>query len=162
MNKPKKAQSTTPARPLAELLHKTLKDSFARQGFAATELVTRWADIVGPEISAHSEPERINWPRPYQDEDPQPGTLLLRVEGPTAIEIQQLSRVILQRVNQFFGWQAVAELRLRQAPLSRRERPQRPAIDAATARQIANTLPEIEDDALRAALGRLGAAVKQG
>ena len=157
MNKPK----PTPARPLAELLHKTLKDSFAKQGFAATELVTRWPDIVGPEIAAHSEPDRINWPRPYNGEDPQPGTLMLRVEGPTAIEIQQLSRVILERVNQFFGWQAVVELRLRQAPLSRREKPAPPAPDAEAAARIAETLPEITDDKLRAALGRLGAAVRR-
>jgi hypothetical protein len=156
MNKPK----PKPARPLAELLHRTLKDSFAKQGFAATELVTRWADIVGPEIAAHSEPDRINWPRPYDGEDPQPGTLVLRVEGPSAIEIQHLSRVVLDRVNAFFGWQAVVDLRLRQAPLSRREKPAPPAIDAAAAARIAAGLPDIADDALRAALGRLGAAVK--
>jgi len=156
MNKPK----PTPARPLAELLHKTLKDSFAKQGFAATELVTRWPDIVGPEIAAHSEPDRIQWPRTFENDDPQPGTLVLRVEGPTAIEIQHLSRVILERVNQFFGWQAVTDLRLRQAPLSRRQKPVPPVPDAEAAARIAETLSDITDDALRAALGRLGAAVK--
>jgi hypothetical protein len=156
MNKPK----LQPARPLAELLHKTLKDTFAKQGFATTELVTRWADIVGPEIAAHSEPERIVWPRPSAREEPQPGTLVLRVEGPSAIEIQHLSRVILDRVNVFFGWQAIVELRLRQAPLTRREKPVPPPLDAVEAARIAAALPEIRDDTLRAALGRLGAAVK--
>jgi hypothetical protein len=156
MNKPK----PTPARPLAELLHKTLKDSFAKQGFAATELVTRWPDIVGPEIAAHSEPDKIHWPRAYEANEPQPGTLMLRVEGPSAIEIQHLSRVILDRVNAFFGWQAITELRLRQAPLSRREKPVAPVLDAAEAARIAAALPDITDETLRAALGRLGAAVK--
>ena len=51
---------------------------------------------------------------------PQPGTLVLRVEGPAAIEIQHLTGVILERVNRFFGWQAVDRLAIRQAPLSRR------------------------------------------
>ena len=156
MNKPR----PTPARPLADLLHSTFKDSFAKQGFAATELVTRWRDIVGPEIAAHSEPDRILWPRRFEDEAPQPGTLVLRVEGPSAIEIQHLSRVILDRVNAFFGWQAVTELRLRQAPLSRRERKVTPKPDTAEAARIASALPAITDDGLRAALGRLGAAVK--
>ena len=118
MNKP----ARTRARPLSELLGKTLGDAFARQGFASTELVTRWTDIVGPEIAAHSEPEKIQWPRPLDGQTAEPGTLVLRVEGPTAIEIQHLSAVILERVNRFFGWQAIAGLRLRQAPL-RRERP---------------------------------------
>ena len=49
---------------------------------------------------------------------PEPGILVLRVEGPTAIEIQHLSGVMLERVNRFFGWQAVGALRLRQAPLA--------------------------------------------
>ncbi len=59
MNKPSRSR----ARPLADLLHKTLGDAFAKQGFASTELVTRWTDIVGAEIAAHSQPEKIQWPR---------------------------------------------------------------------------------------------------
>jgi hypothetical protein len=86
---------------------------------------------------------------------------VLRVEGPTALEIQHLSGVILERVNRFFGWQAIAGLRLRQAPL-RRERPRpRPGPDPAATEAVARTLPEIEDENLRQALARLGAAIKQ-
>src|SRR5262245_14342148 len=77
---------TTPARPLPDILRNTIKDAFAKQGFAATELVTRWPEIVGPEIAAHCEPEKIQWPRPYESEEERPGTLVLRVEGPTAVE----------------------------------------------------------------------------
>jgi hypothetical protein len=150
----------TYARPLADVLRKTIKEVFAKQGFAATELVTRWPEIVGPEIAAHCEPEKIQWPRAYDGEDQAPGTLHLRVEGPTALEIQQLSGPILARVNQFFGWQAVTDLRLRQAPLRRRESPAPPVVDTEAAERIAGTLTEIADDDLRAALGRLGAAVK--
>jgi hypothetical protein len=157
MNKPWKTQ----ARPLADLLRKTIKDAFAKQGFAATELVTRWPEIVGPEISAHCEPEKIQWPKPYGADDSQPGTLVLRVEGPTAIEIQHLSRIILERVNRFFGWQAVAELRLRQAPLGRRQKPKPPTVDHATAERIASSLTEISDEKLKQALARLGAAVEK-
>ena len=104
MNKPARSR----ARPLSELLGKTLGDAFARQGFASTGLVTRWADIVGPEIAAHSQPEKIQWPPPRDGQTAEPGTLVLRVEGPTALEIQHLSGVILERVNRFFGWQAIA------------------------------------------------------
>jgi hypothetical protein len=155
MDKPGKTQ----ARPLADILRNTIKDAFAKQGFAATELVTRWPEIVGPEISAHCEPEKIQWPRPYGSEDQQPGTLVLRVEGPTAVEIQHLSRIILERVNRFFGWQAVTDLRLRQAPLGRREKPAPPAPDHAAADRIASSLTEISDEKLKQALARLGAAV---
>jgi hypothetical protein len=157
MNKPAK----TYPRPLAELLHKTLGDAFAKQGFASTELVTRWAEIVGPEIAAHAEPEKIRWPRPVDGRAAEPGTLMLRVEGPAAVEIQHLAAVILERVNRFFGWQAVGELRLRQAPLNRRIRKAPPAPDHEAAARIAAGLADITDDRLRDALARLGAAIKQ-
>jgi hypothetical protein len=149
------------ARPLSDAARKTIKDVFAKQGFAATELVTRWPEIVGPEIAAHCEPEKIQWPRPYGGEDQAPGTLHLRVEGPTALEIQQLSGPILARVNQFFGWRAVTDVRLRQAPLGRREKPSPPEPDHQAAERIASTLTEIADDKLRAALARLGAALEK-
>src|ERR1700730_3983770 len=146
MNKPRPSQ----LRRLAEVLRKTLTDAFAKQGFASVELVTRWPDIVGAEIAAHSQPEKIQWPRPPQSRNaPEPGTLQLRVEGPAALEIQHLSGVILERVNQFFGWQAVAGVRLRQAPLARRAAPRvLPAPDLAALARIAATLPEIKDERL--------------
>jgi len=160
MDKPGNKLWKTPARPLADVLRNTIKDAFAKQGFAATELVTRWPEIVGPEISAHCEPEKIHWPRPYGSDDQQPGTLVLRVEGPTAIEIQHLSTIILERVNRFFGWQAVTDLRLRQAPLGRREKPKPPAMDHEAAERIASSLTDISDEKLRQALARLGAAIR--
>ena len=98
-------------------------DAYAKQGFAARELVTRWAEIAGAEVAGHSEPLKMQWPRPVEGQPQEPATLVLRVEGPAALEIQHKSDVILERVNRFFGWSAVGRLALRQAPLSRRDRP---------------------------------------
>jgi hypothetical protein len=161
-SKPLSKPSRSFPRPLADLLGAALNERFAQQGFASRELVTRWADIAGPEIAAHSEPTRIQWPRPAGDDDPEPATLVLRVEGPAALEIQHLSAVILERVNRFFGWQAIGRIALRQAPLRRREKPKVPAgPDQAETARIAASLPEIADESLRQALARLGALVKR-
>jgi hypothetical protein len=157
MNKPAKTQ----ARRLADIVRRTLADAFARQGFASTELVTHWADIVGEEIAAHCEPMRIKWPRGVDVDAPEPATLVLRVEGPVAIEIQHLSPVILERVNRFFGWRAVGRLALRQAPLVRRAAPQvRPAPDPELTARLAASI-DVADEGLRLALARLGAAIKR-
>ena len=157
MNKPAKRS----AQPLSALAGACLSETFKRQGFASAEIVTRWAEIAGPEIAAHSEPLKIQWPRSELD-GRQAATLILRVEGPAAIEIQHLSGVILERVNRFFGWPAVGRLALRQAPLARREeKPAPKAPDPAIAAAVAAELPATLDDELRQALARLGAAIKR-
>jgi hypothetical protein len=150
------------AKPLSVLLSDVFSDAFAKQGFAARELVTRWAEIAGPEVAAHSQPLKIQWPRPVEGQQQEPATLVLRVEGPMALEIQHASDVILQRVNRFLGWSAVGKLALRQAPLSRRHRPAAPrAPDPKEVAKVAESLSAVEDEALRAALARLGASIKR-
>jgi hypothetical protein len=150
------------AKPLSVLLRDVFSDAYAKQGFAARELVTRWAEIAGPEVAAHSEPLKIQWPRPVEGQPQEPATLVLRVEGPMALEIQHASDVILQRVNRFFGWSAVGRLALRQAPLSRRNRPAGShAPDPEAVAKVAETLSAVEDEELRAALARLGASIKR-
>src|ERR1039458_80789 len=88
MNKP----SRSFPRPLSEFLGATLSDSLKTQGFASTEIIARWADIVGTEIAAHSEPMKITWPRAnttgdMDDGDPESATLVLRAGGPAAVEL---------------------------------------------------------------------------
>ena len=155
MNKPAKY-----ARPLADLATGLLADSFRKQGFASSELVVRWETIVGSEVASHAEPLKIQWPRRPEGEAPQPGTLVLRVDGPAAIEIQHMSRVILERVNRYFGFAAIAKIAIRQAPL--RPPPVRPdrSLDPQAVERIAGTLPDSADPALKDALARLGAAIK--
>jgi hypothetical protein len=158
MNKP----GPISAKPLSALLGGAINDVFAKQGFASRELVTRWADIVGADVAAHSEPLKIQWQRPVENQPPEPATLVLRVEGPMALEIQHTSDVILERVNRFFGWNAVGRIALRQAPLSRKPAPKiRKIPDAAEVARIEADLTTVEDGDLRAALARLGASIKR-
>ena len=159
------------AKPLRDLLGKVVGETFKRQGFASAELVTRWTEIVGAEISAHSEPIKVQWPRAPADSfaargsgsgwERPPGILVLRVEGPAAIEIQHLAGVICERVNRFLGWRAIERVALRQAPLRRAPRTPAKRPDAAAAARIAEALSEVVDDDLRQALARLGAAVRR-
>jgi hypothetical protein len=155
VNKPR------PVRKLAELTTEFMADAFKKQGFASTELVTRWKDIAGSDIAAHAEPVKLQWPRAVEGEPLEPATLILRVEGPASIEIQHQTAVILERINRFFGWQAVGRIALRQAPLTRKSKPERPVLDPAEAERVAASLTGVADEGLRAALGRLGAAVKR-
>ena len=150
------------AKPLSILLSDVFTDAYAKQGFAARELVTRWTEIAGERIAAYCEPLKMQWPRPVEGQPQEPATLVLRVEGPMALEIQHSSDVILERVNRFFGWHAVGRLTIRQAPLSRRDqRKPKAAPDARAVAREAESLAAVEDEDLRAALARLGASIKR-
>lgn len=150
------------SKPLSALLAGVFNDAFKKQGFASRELVTRWSEIVGADIATYAEPLKIQWQRPIEGQPEIPATLILRVEGPRALEIQHSSTVILERVNRFFGWSAVGKIALRQAPLSRpaRRKTKKPPSEAAIAEQ-ARELDTVDDDNLRTALARLGASIKR-
>jgi hypothetical protein len=159
VNKPR-SHARPPARSLADLANPLLAGSFARQGFASAELVTRWPDIVGGEIAQHCEPIKMQWPRAPDAETQEPGILMLRVEGPAAIEIQHLAPQILERVNRFFGFQAVGRLTIRQAPITRRKLRKMRTPDPEAVKRMAESLPPMEDENLKDALARLGASIK--
>jgi hypothetical protein len=159
MNKPTKSYP----RPLGDLVAGSLGDVFARQGFASGDLVVHWPEFVGSEIAELAEPLKLQWPRSRPEDGAEPATLILRVEGPAAIEVQHLAPVILERINRYFGWRAVARIAIRQAPIPRKQkraRPQPPSTAETDA--VAERLGNIENEGLRTALARLGASVKRG
>ena len=112
--------------------------------------------------AAHAEPVKIQWARRADPEAVEPATLVLRVEGPVAIEVQHLSGVIVERVNRFFGWRAISRIALRQAPLLGRNEQKRVAGPSAErTAAVAATLSDVADPDLRDALARLGAGIKR-
>ena len=76
--------------------------------------------------------------------------------------IQHLELLIIERINGFFGYRAVARLAIRQGPLPQRPRPgRRNCARSAGARSAAleHDLEAVKDPGLREALDRLGRAV---
>lgn len=149
---------------------------FQAHGFPSAAIVADWPAIAGPEFATFTAPERLIWPRRPDAEARHGGdasrqgssrhrrqgaTLVLRVDGPRALEVQHAAPQIIERVNTYFGYGAVAELRIIQAPVRRgggrtvepewhpvREAVPEPHLDA------------IEDEGLRLALARLGARLE--
>lgn len=151
-------------RPLADIAAAPISSALRQAGFAATEVVTRWDEIVGEDLARRSAPVKIAWPRRPQGPDAgeqEPGTLHIRVETPFALDIQYLSATIIERVNAFFGWRCVAAVRLAQAPLVPRKPKPAPPAPPDEAR-LAKAIETVEDDALRRSLARLGRAVGRG
>ncbi|AMJ58981.1 DUF721 domain-containing protein [Bosea sp. PAMC 26642] len=151
-------------KPLADLIDDCLAPALAAQGFAGRAIVSLWPEIVGERLSERTRPLKIDWPRrrPAPGEASQPATMVVRVEGAFALEMQQLAPLVLERVNTHLGWRAVGKIVLKQGPVAapvapKRPEPPGPEIVAAVARQVSG----IADPDLRAALERLGRSVAQ-
>jgi hypothetical protein len=141
---------------------------FEAHGFPSASILSDWPEIIGADFAAITAPERLMWPRggnhSHIDEENQHGmpshrrsgaTLFLRVDGPRSLEIQHIAPQLLERINIYFGYRAVAELRIIQGPVTR-DIPQAPPV-----REV-KTVPlekEIEDEKLRAALEKLGGSI---
>jgi hypothetical protein len=150
-------------RAVAELVAPCLGKTLAAQGFAGAEIVMRWAEIVGPALAARSTPLTLQWPRRRTREaPPEPATLVVRVEGAFALELEQQAPVVIERVNRHLGWRGVARLRLKQG-LARSAVPRRPPAPELLAPEVeaalASRVDGVADERLAAALKRLGRGV---
>jgi len=153
-----------PARAVGAYLPKLTRKAFETFGFSTATLLTEWGMIVGEPLSGYALPEKIKWPRAAGgpgDENTKlrersGATLVLRVDPARALDVEYKAQQILERINAYFGYRAVAELRLLQAPLAA-VGPAPAPIRAAPACD-APELSGIADERLRGALQRL----KQG
>lgn len=153
------------ARSLAQFVPKALGEALAKQGFASGEIVLRWPEIAGPDLARRSQPVKLVWPRQTgpKDEAPvrQPATLLIQVESAFALELQMQTPVLIERINRYFGWQCVGNLKLKQGTVSRRKPPMpaEPRVTPAQEERISALVDGVEDSRLADALMRLGRGV---
>jgi len=127
--------------------------AFKRFGFVQSAVVSRWAEIVGERYAKVSSPESIRFPAGRKSG----GVLTLLVEGAHAPLMQHLTPLIIERVNRFFGYQAVNRLVFRQGrPSPAPERVKRPDLRPVP-KELGEGLRQIADPELRACLESLAA-----
>lgn len=155
------------ARAIGAYVAKALDPAARARGFATTALLSDWPAIAGHELARFTMPDRVIWPRRHDEgvEAPIRGhrregaTLVLRVESPRAIEVQHRSAQILERVNAYFGYRAITEMRFLQGPIGRTAAPRlapKPPLPAYALPKSAG----IQHKGLARALARLGAGAK--
>ena len=152
------------ARPIGAYAAGALDASARARGFATTSLLSEWGTIVGAELAQFTMPDRVIWPKRRDDAQvpaapkgrrDEGATLVLRVEGPRAIEVHHRAAHTLAGVTAYFGTRATAERRMWPAPVA----PTAPRPPTAEPPIDPDALPassSIEDGGLRAALLRLG------
>ena len=154
---------------VGSLLPQLTRKAFEKYGFSTASLVTDWPAIAGTELAAYTAPERLKWPRGVEREEDggqaargrSGATLVLRVEPARALDVQYNARQIVERINAYFGYAAIAELRIVQAPLGSAAQPAAAALRPSVA-PLTHEVAHIADPSLRSALARLGAGVRAG
>ena len=141
-------------RSIGELMPQIGRTAFRRFGFVQSSVVTRWPEIVGPVHARVCMPEAIRFP-PGEKSD---GILQLVVVPAHAPLIQQVIPEIIDRVNRFFGYKAVARVKLRQGEVkpTRAEEPAKPPPSLKPIpMELGDSLRDIGDPELRAVLESL-------
>jgi hypothetical protein len=152
-----------PGAPLSDLVGKALAPAMSQHGFATSELIARWADLVGPRFAPVTRPLRVVWPRVTAElvdrSGRPPATLVVQCEGAHALELQHAAGLILEKVNVLYGWRAVERLSIRQGPVRREGPAKRKPEPSPAGPELRRSLETVEDEALREALERLGRAI---
>jgi hypothetical protein len=141
------------ARAVSDLMPEIGRAAFRRFGFVQSSVVSRWDEIVGARYAAVSAPEAIRFPIGRKAG----GTLELMVEGAHATMIQHVLPEIVDRVNRFFGYDAVARIKVRQGVVAKTvlARTAPPAMLKPVPMELGDSLREIADPELFAVLESL-------
>lgn len=142
------------AKAIGDLMPQIGRTAFRRFGFVQSSVVTRWPEIVGPTHSRICSPEAIRFPPGEKSE----GILQLVVSPAHAPLIQQVIPEIIERVNRFFGYNAVARAKIRQGavkPPDAQERPKPPPSLKPIPMELGDSLRDIGDPELRTVLESL-------
>ena len=150
-----------PARAIADLMPEVGRTAFRRFGFVQSSVVTRWPEIVGARHARVCAPEAIRFP-PGERRD---GILQLVVTPAHAPIIQHVIPEIIERVNRFFGYGAVAKVKLRQGavkPPPSSEPAKAPPSLRPIPIELGDSLRDVGDPELRAVLESLARSLGNG
>lgn len=144
------------ARPVAELLPEVGGTAFRKFGFVQSSIVSRWVEIVGERYSRVSAPESIRFPQGKRAD----GVLTLTVVGAHGPMMQHIAPEIVERVNRFFGYAAVARVVFRQGEIRRATRPRAtPPRQRVVPADLSDSLRAIADPELKAVLEALASGL---
>jgi len=144
---------------IGELMPEIGRTAFRRFGFVQSSVVTRWPEIVGPRHARVCSPEAIRFPPGEKSE----GILQLVVVPAHAPLIQQVTPEIMERVNRFFGYKAVARVKLRQGAVKPPEgnKPAKPPPSLKPIpMELGDSLRDIGDPELRTVLESLARSLE--
>ena len=131
-------------------------------------ILSKWSLIVGKFFADHSEPDKISRVTEGFNELDEPifkNFLHVRVSPAAAVEFQHYKDVIIDKINSFFGYKAIADLRLQQnfeskMKISNIEKSE-VNITEKERQIIKNEIEAINDEELQNSIVNLGASINR-
>ena len=147
--------------PAGKLVQDRIRSAGESRGFAVSRLLTRWDEVVGPDLAALVRPVDVRYGR-----DGIGATLTVLVQGAQAPVAEMRKDELRDRVNACYGYRAIARVRITQTAAQGFAEGQtpfapapRPAPPFAPDPRAATVADGVQDTDLRLALSALAANV---
>ena len=102
---------------IGETLTRINKNYSSKFGKIEFLILSKWTQIVGSFFADHSEPDKISRITEEFNEFDEPiykNFLHVRVSPAAAVEFQHYKDTIIEKINSYFGYKAISDLRLQQ------------------------------------------------
>ena len=142
-------------RAVADIVPDIGRVAFRKFGFVQSSVVSRWHEIVGERYAHASTPESIRFPHGKRED----GVLTIIAVGAHAPMMQHVAPTLIERVNRFFGYAAVAKVVIRQGCLPRAAARATPLPSVPVPVDLSDSLRTIADPELKTVLESLARGV---
>ncbi|MDP3531842.1 MAG: DciA family protein [Alphaproteobacteria bacterium] len=145
---------------ISNLIGEISRPFFQKQGLIDERLVFYWAQIVGDKLAQYSFPIKLVG---QQGQVNSPRILEVLVNPGAALEITYAKNSIVAKINQFFGFALISDIRLKHGQIQKNDKklPERPkrTLNIHENEHIQSLVTSIQDENLRNALKNLGKAL---
>lgn len=139
-------------RAIGPSIQKLMRPFALKNGFSDVRVLTNWQQIVGAETARYVRPLKLTNKVLH----------LATADSNWAMQLSYQSPVLIEQINRYFGFQAVAKIQPQQSyfVVDSLKAPQPPKPDGAAHMRAAARTQDVKDTHLKAALARLGGWVE--
>ena len=136
-------------RAFGNTLPRTIKGILKKNGYNYSEIISKWNLLVGKDISSYCYPKSIKMTQSNKS-----GTLILSVERGNEINVEYAKREIISKINSYFGYKLIDEIRLQTFNVVSKKEKERNTIDKSL-KKFEKKINEIKNKDLRDSLLQL-------
>ena len=141
-------------RSFGNTLPRSVKSILKKNGYNYSEIISKWNSLVGKDISNSCFPKSIKMSRENKN-----ATLILSVERGNEIIAEYSKKVIMNKINSYFGYKLIAQIRL-QTYNSKKEKEKKKNILSKSSEKFEKKINEIKNKNIRDSLSQLLDIVK--